>query len=485
MASLFDKFLKRKADSAPAPNQFELLYDRAAAAAAARDFKRAVEFYDYAIALNPSHAEVYYKRGNALRNMGRFDAAVSSYDQAIGRKPDYAVAYCNRGVVQQAMGLTAEALSSYDHAMALDPADAMVHFNRALLMQVLYRWDEALAGYDRAISIDPEYSDAQYNRSVLLLFLGDFERGWRSYEWRWKIPQRLGIGELRNFTQPLWLGDEPIAGKRLLLHSEAGLGDTMQFCRYAPSITAMGATVYLEVQPPLLDLLAGLDGVSRVMAKGSVLPDFDFHCPLMSLPLAFKTTLPSVPAAPKYLRAGQIAVDRWLSALRKQGGPRIGLAWSGNHRNPIDQQRSIRLADWVAHLPPGFRYFCLQTQVRPEDQAALDSNPRITSFADDEMDFPGTAALCECMDVVISVDTSLAHLSGALGRPTWILLPFVPDWRWMLERDDSPWYPTAKLYRQRSTGDWAEVFERVAADLRRMFPGVPSPSSAAPEGLTS
>jgi tetratricopeptide (TPR) repeat protein len=464
MLSILGKLLNRKM---AAPNQFDALYLQATSAAATQDFQRAIELYDQAIELNPSHAEAYYKRGNALKNLGRLDAAIASYDQAIERRPDYAYAYCNRGVVQQSLGLAAAALSSYDQAIAADATDAMAHYNRALLMQDCSRWDAALASYNQAISIDPGYADAQYNRSLALLFQGDFENGWRSYEWRWKNAQRLSIGIPRNFTQPLWLGEESIAGKRLLLYSEGGLGDTLQFCRYATLSAAQGATVFLEVQPPLLSLLANLEGVSQVIAAGSPLPPFDYQCPLMSLPLAFKTSLDTIPAPRKYLHSDKAKVARWHTLLGERSRPRIGLVWSGNRNNWIDPRRSIRLADWVKHLPAEFQYFCVQKDVREADRAVLDSSPFIVSLDDHLQDFSDTAALCACMDVVISVDTSVAHLNGALGNETWMLLPFTPDWRWMLDRNDSPWYPTMKLYRQKTAGDWNEVFARVATDLHR------------------
>lgn len=452
------------------PNEFESIYEQATSAAAAQDFERAIRLYGRAIAVDPLHAEAYYKRGNALKDQGSLDAAILSYTQAIERKPDYAYAYCNRGVVQQALGRTAEALASYEHAISLEPSDAIAHYNRGLVLQDCFRWRDALESYDRAISINPLYAEAQYNRSLALLFLGDFERGWLSYEWRWQVAARLGIGELRHFTQPLWLGEESIAGKRLLLHSEAGLGDTLQFCRYAAPAAGRGATVYLEVQPPLVELLDHLKGVSRVIAKGSALPAFDYHCPLMSLPLAFETTLQSVPAIVQYLRSDEEKVARGLSRRAQSRRPRIGLTWSGNPNNPIDRRRSISLVDWAAQLPSEFDYFCLQRDVRETDRTALLSSASIRFFNDDDLDFVNTAALCECMDIVLSVDTSLAHLSASLGKRTWILLPFTPDWRWMQDRDDSPWYPAAKLYRQKAPGDWHEVFARVAADLRREFP---------------
>jgi Flp pilus assembly protein TadD len=469
MRSIFGKLLKSKPVAKPVPDPFDGLYVQATSAAAAQDFQRAIQLYDQMIALNPSHAEAHYKRANALKSLGRLDAALAGYDQAIERKPDYAYAYCNRGVVQQSLGLNAAALSSFDRAIALDPADAMAHYNRALLMQDFFRWDEALSSYNQAISIDPGFADAQFNRSLALLFCGDFENGWRGYEWRWKNARRLSIGDPRNFAQPLWLGEESIAGKRLLLYSEGGLGDTLQFCRYVTLSAALGATVLLEVQAPLVGLLSNLEGVSQLIATGSPLPTFDYQCPLMSLPLAFKTTLDTVPSTPKYLHGDKVNVARWHTLLGNRNRPRVGLVWSGNPKNWIDRHRSIPLADWLAHLPPEFQYFCLQRQVREADKAALDSSPLVVSFDDDSLDFANTAALCECMDIVISVDTSIAHLSGALGQRTWVLLPFTPDWRWLRDRDDSPWYPTMRLYRQKVVAGWNEVFARVAADLRREF----------------
>ena len=448
---------------------FDALYAKATAAAETRDFDRAIQYYDEAIAVDPSRAETYYKRANALRNLGRLEEAIAGYDAAIARKPDYAYAYCNRGVVQQHLGRFAEAVASFDKAAALDPADPLVPYNRALLMQDFGRWDEALTGYDRTIALSPGHADAHFNRSLVQLFTGNFAQGWLDFEWRWKNAARLGIGAAAaSFSEPLWLGQEPIAGKRLLLQSEAGLGDTIQFCRYATACAALGATVILEVQPALVDLLNTLEGVSRVIAKGAPLPAFDYHCPLMSLPLAFKTTLDSIPAAPRYLATDPAKVAQWREALGVRTRPRVGLVWSGNPKNQIDARRSIPLAEWVPHLPRELHYFSLQNEVRAADQNTLAANPFI--FDVGKMSFVSFAAFCECMDVVLCVDTSVAHLSGALGLRTWVLLPFVPDWRWMRNRDDSPWYPSMRLYRQTEAGDWQGVFRRVATDLRALTP---------------
>lgn len=500
MPSFFEKLFKGKATAHPAPSQpqkgatapsqpaqseaattfgtaqtpsapdgFDALYTRALSAAASKDFARAIPLYDQAIAARPASAEPYYKRANALKDVGRLEEALASYDRAIELKPDYAYAFCNRGVVQQKLGLLPQALSSLDGAIALEPTDAVAHYNRAMVLQDCARWQEAAASFDQAIALDPQFSEAQYNRALTLLFLGDFERGWAAFEWRWNNARRLAIGEVRSFQEPPWLGNHDITGKRLLLHSEAGLGDTLQFCRYAKLAAAQGATVLLEVQPPLVALLAGLQGVSQVLPSKGALPPFDYHCPLMSLPLAFNTTLDTIPAAPSYLRNDAAKVEQWRKRLGERTRPRIGLTWSGNANQPIEARRRIALADWLPHLPREFEYFCLQKELREADRVARDSSGLIVSF-DDELDFPATGALCECLDLVVTVDTSLAHLSGALGQRTWVLLSFVPDWRWLRDRADSPWYPGMKLYRQQTAGDWSTVFARVASDLRREFP---------------
>jgi hypothetical protein len=233
---------------------------------------------------------------------------------------------------------------------------------------------------------------------------------------------------------------------------------------------AQGATVLLQVQPPLAGLLSNLEGVSQVIPAGGALPPFDYHCPMMSLPLAFNTTLGTVPASRSYLHMDGAKIAQWRQRLGERTRPRVGLVWSGNRNNPLDSHRTIRLADWMPQLPTRFEFFCLQKDIRPEDRVARDSSSLITSFDDEIPDFTNNAALCECMDIVVSVDTSVAHLSAALGQRTWVLLAAVPDWRWMRDREDTPWYPTMKLYRQKATGDWAEVFARIAVDLQREFP---------------
>lgn len=427
----------------------------------------ALESYDRALAINPGFAEVYCNRGNVQRQLGSPDAALRSFNQAIALNPSLAEAYANRGIVQRELNLLDAALASYDRAIAINGGYAEAYCNRGVVLQELRRMDLALASFDSAIANKVDFAEAYFNRSMALLSCGDFDRGWTDYEWRWRNDQGPNIPDVRLFPQPLWLGDESIAGKRILLHGEQGLGDTLQFCRYARSVAELGACVVLEVQKPLAGVLAGLDGVTQLVGRGDALPGFDSHCPLLSLPLAFKTTLDTIPIRDRYLHAEPARLAYWRNRLGDKTRPRVGLVWNGKPR--AENDRSILLADLVRHLPPGFQYVSLQKEVREPDSQTLHANPAILDFRDEAVDFSDTAALCDCLDLVISVDTSVAHLSAALGGKTWILLPYVADWRWLLNRDTSPWYASVTLYRQAIRHDWLGVFERVAADLTATF----------------
>jgi Tfp pilus assembly protein PilF len=427
----------------------------------------ALASYDRALAINPNFAEAYCNRGNVLKTLELPDAALTSFNQAIALNPGLAEAYANRGIVQRQLKQLDAALASYDQAIAIKGDYAEAYCNRGVVLQELRRTDMALASFDQAIAHKADFAEAYFNRSMALLSCGDFDRGWTDYEWRWSNDNGSNIPDRRFFPQPLWLGIESIAGKRILLHGEQGLGDTLQFCRYAKSVANLGAYVVLEVQKPLARVLAKLDGVSQLLSRGDALPEFDYHCPLLSLPLAFKTTLETIPVRNRYLWAEACKIIHWQHRLGEKTRPRVGLVWNGKHRT--DNDRSILLADLVQCLPADFQYVSLQKEVREPDSLTLQANPAILDFRDEAVDFSDTAALCECMDVVISVDTSVAHLSAALGRKTWILLPYVADWRWLIDRDTSPWYESVTLYRQAIMHDWRGVFEMVAADLSAKF----------------
>ena len=302
-------------------------------------------------------------------------------------------------------------------------------------------------------------------RSLALLLKGDLITGWEVYEWRWKADCHTSPN--RNFPQPLWLGFEDIAGKTILLHAEQGLGDTIQFCRYAKLVKERGAFLVLEIPKSLLGLLSGLKGVDEFVEKGKALPVFDYHCPLMSLPLAFKTTLKNIPHPTPYLAAKPQKREEWTHRLGRKEKTRVGLVWSGSTSHNNDQNRSITLQQLLPHLPEHFEYLSLQKEVREVDKPVLEVS-EIRYYNEELKDFSDTAALCELMDLVISVDTSVAHLAGALGKSTWVLLPYAPDWRWQLDREDSPWYGSMKLYRQDKTLEWSRVLNQIALDLTEL-----------------
>ena len=481
------------------PDYAEGHCNRGLALAELKRWDDALVSYDRALAIHANFAQAHYNRGVVLKELGRWDEALTSYELAIGLEPGFAEGYCNRGLVLAQLDRWEAALASYDQAIAIKPQFAEAHFNRGLVLSKLERADAALASFDRAIALQPKFAEAWYNRGLvlahvkqvnaalasydraiaimpghveahqnrswLLLLSGDLARGWIGYEWRWKEANGADIKHKRNFRRPLWLGDGAIVGKTVLLHAEQGLGDTIQFCRYAKCVAELGASVILEVPSPLAPLLEHLEGVSTLIRQGNALPDFDVQCPLLSLPLALKTTLDSIPSPQGYLGAAPAKVAHWRSMLGEKTGVRVGLAWRGSTLHKNDHNRSIPLAQIVKHLPAGFQYVSVQKDPSGIDRRVLESSPDIVNCADALDDFSDTAALCACMDVVISVDTSVAHLCGALGKRVWILLPYHADWRWLMDREDSPWYASARLYRQSGIGDWDGVLERVQADL--------------------
>jgi len=454
----FDQALAMQADFA------EAFCGRGIALKGLAQLDAAIASYDRAIALNPGFAQAYYNRAIALQDKGQDDAALASYDRAIEARPDYARAYAARANALLKTGRADAAVADCDRALAIDPEFADGHAFRGAALVALKRIDETLVSYNRAIALKPDYIEAHWNRSLALLLSGDFNNGWREYEWRWKNENLRLVSRWKDLA-PLWLGEPSLKGKTILLHAEQGLGDTLQFCRYVQPLKAQGAKVILEVQPVLHSLLKNLDGASVVITKNTPPPAFDVQCPLLSLPLALRTTLDTVPHPERYIHSDKGLVSEWRARLGRKRKPRIGLVWSGSPKHKGDQQRSIFLNDLLTLLSPDFEFFSLQKELRDADADVLHAHPAIRHFGADLGDFSDTAALCELMDLVISVDTSVAHLAGAMGRPLWVLLPFIPDWRWLLDREDSPWYSSARLFRQPQPGDWAAVLNRVRAEL--------------------
>jgi tetratricopeptide (TPR) repeat protein len=455
----YDRALKLR------PNYADAYNNRGIALHDLQRMDEALENCERAIQINPDYADAYSNRGIVLHELNRMEEALDSYARALQIKPNYAEACLNRGNTLQELMRLDEALASYEQALKIRPRYVEAYGNRGSTLQKLKRLDEALDSYKRALEIQPDYPDAHWNLSLCRLLMGDFSLGWTDYEWRWRV--KAPTSPLRGFKEPLWLGKASLQGKTILLHSEQGLGDTLQFCRYAKWVRDLGAHVVMEVQKPLLGLLQKLDGVARLIGRGDALPPFDYHCPLLSLPLAFGTDLNTIPAVAGPIAGDPAKVAGWRARLGERTKPRIGLVWSGSTIHKNDRNRSVALHDVVRHLPQDWQYVSLQKEVRESDQAALNSQANLLHVGEHLNDFTDTAALCSLMDVVVSVDTSVAHLAGTLGKPVWILLPFIPDWRWLLEREDSPWYPSARLFRQPAIGDWDSVLAHVGKALRQ------------------
>ncbi|MCB8881738.1 tetratricopeptide repeat protein [Acidisoma cellulosilytica] len=428
----------------------------------------AVAAYRQAIHLQKDFAGAYFNLANAYSLQARLPEAIAMYEQAIALSPGNADIILNLGNALRDHNRLDEAITCYRKAIDVRPADNRIRNNLGNALRDQGAIDEAIRCYRRCITLDPQDAAAHHNLGNALLLKGDMLQGWVEHEWRWQMP--LMRSAQQQFLQPQWKG-ESAEGQTILLHAEQGLGDTIQFCRYATLAASRGLTVIMEVQAPLLRLLQTLPGVAKVIAYGDKRPSFDLHCPLLSLPLAFRTTIDTVPQFPAYLQADASLVDHWRNHLPALPDRplRVGLVWAGNAykdipaRAAVDRRRSLSPHLLAPLLQmPGIEFFSLQKAgpAAPADFPLIDVMDQMTDFAD-------TAALISQMDLVISVDTATAHLAGALGKPIWLLNRFDSCWRWLLGREDSPWYPSLRVYQQDQPGDWESVIDRVTADLRK------------------
>jgi tetratricopeptide (TPR) repeat protein len=460
----------------------------------------ALASYDKVLASEPGHVQALTNRGNALQKVRRVDAALASYDRALAADPDFDDAWTNRGVALDGLGRLDEALASHERAVALDPRNANAWSNRASTLQSLGRPDEALASadaalaldpdhvgawsnrgnalrqlgryvqarasYDRALALQPNNAEVQFNDGILRLTMGDFGAGWDKYEFRWRTAQALA-NPLRALA-PQWSGAEPLAGRTIMLFSEQGLGDTIQLVRYVPQVAQAAVHVLLSIDPGLTPLRLPLADNVTLLALGADVPPFDLQCPLLGLPRAFAADLANIPNAP-YVAAPPERIAAWAARLPRRSAKRVGLVWAGNPAHRDDRNRSIALARLLRLLDVAdVELVALQRDLRSGDEALLRQHPAILPLGHALADFADTAAIVGLLDLVIAVDSSVAHLAGAMGAPVCVLLPFCPDWRWLLDREDSPWYPSAHLIRQPSIGDWDSVIDRVARELAAM-----------------
>lgn len=492
-----------RAALALAPGDPTLMSDLAAALVSDGDFAAAVEFGRRAVALSPGLAQAHLNLGLALQGQGGAEqdaaetafrraaelepaladahqalaqihhargegaAAEACYHRALTADPAMVEAHCNLGnLLRERLDLDA-ALARYDAGLAVAAETSALHANKGVALHELGRFDEALAAYDRALDLDPaptEAAEIRRNRAMTLLLLGRMAVAWDDYEQRWHTARFRPLA--RAFDRPRWSPDEDGAGRTVLVHAEQGYGDTLQFVRYLPMVAARGWTVVLECQPPLARLLAGVDGAARVIAQGDPLPAFDCHVPLLSLPGALNTTLETIPAVVPYLPSAEAEVRAWRERLATLPGLRVGLAWKGSPGHQRDRVRSPGLAPLLPLLEvAGVSFVSVQKTGGAEDLADLGVGDRVFDPTAMLTDFADTAALTRALDLVVTCDTAAAHLAGGLGVPVHLMLPRVPEWRWLLGRDDSPWYPTMRLFRQAVAGDWRGPVAAIAGIL--------------------
>ncbi len=436
-----------------------------------RHFERALVSFDEGLRREPDNAELLNGRGATLLELRRPLEALELFDRLLASKPEHRDALGNRANALLKLNRVEEALAAYERALELAPKNAPLLANRAAALRRLDRPHEALMSAASALAIRPDFAHARFVESVARLSLGDFSAGWRAYESRWHVGWLAS--QRRDFGAPLWLGEARLDGKTILLHAEQGLGDTIQFVRYAPLLAARGANVVLEVQPELVRLLSAMPGVATVVARKEPLPRYDFHTPLLSLPLACGTTLETIPADIPYITPGEADVAVFgatLTASRRARSPRqrplVGLVWSGERSHDNDLNRSMRLATLAPLFDlPDIAFVSLQREVRQEDAALLESRRDVAAIGEDFKDFADTAAAIAALDAVIAVDTAVAHLAGAMGKPLFLLLPFAADFRWLRGRADSPWYPSARLFRQPQFGDWDGAVKQLRQEL--------------------
>lgn len=423
---------------------------------------------DTVLAREPGNQVALECRGNVLLELGRCEEALASFEHVLGVHGRQADALANASAALLRLERNEQALALVEEALRLQPAHRVSLHNRSCALTNLLRIDEALLRAREAALLYPDDADLQWSLGVAHLLRGDLAPGWQAHEARWQAKDFPGALSKAFTAAPQWTGAQGLEGRSILLHAEQGLGDSIHFVRYLPQVAARARQVLVHVQQALVPLLAQLPANCRLLQPGEAIPPHDLQCPLLSLPHAFGTTLETIPAGVPYLRADPARVPQWQQRLAPVAHPRVGIAWSGNPQHGNDRNRSLPLRSFAAIAQEGVGFVSLQVQVREGDRAAMAQWPGLLDAEPWLQDFGDTAALVSALDLVVTVDTSVAHLAGALGKPVWVLLPYVPDWRWMLEREDSPWYPGMRLFRQPARGDWDSVLQRVRGELRAL-----------------
>ncbi len=432
----------------------------------------AIASFHRAAAINPAFTEAHTNLGIALFQAGQIDAGIASFHRAVSINPRFPEACFNLGRAYAGIGRTEEAVTWYRRTIALDSGSVMAHNNLGTALAELGNNDEAIESCRAAIAVQPDFAGSHYNLAHGLLRTGQFTEGWKEYEWRWDCP---GRPSRRGFSQPLWDGAD-LPGKTILLSSEQGLGDHIHFFRYAQLVARRCRRVVLECPEELLPLRDGIPGVDKAVQLGRPLPPFDAHVPLLSVPGILGTTLATIPADVPYIKPDPARIAEWAKKLTPSNNVKVGLVWAGRPDNSVDTRRSCSLREF-APLASATRvdFYSLQKGPASSQAASPPMGMKLIDLTPDLHNFADTAALIANLDLVISVDTAVAHLAGAMARPVWTLLPFCPDWRWLLDRSDSPWYPTMRLFRQPAIGAWSAVMKTVAAALGEYVNGIIPP----------
>jgi len=449
-----------------APDLAVAHHNRGSTLAVLNRHEEALANFERVLDLKPELAErisALNNRGKMLAKLKRFDEALASYDQVLALAPDHVDALTRRGVALVELGHYEEGLAAYAAALRVDPNYLDAYLNRGNARALLHQFDAALADYGAATALQPEHADANFNEALVRLCLGDFRRGWPKYEYRWRSKKYASLWP--KFPRPVWRGDGELSGKTILLCAEQGMGDAIQFVRYAALVAARGAKVLVGVHRPLAPVMTSVPGVTQVIADGGTLPDFDVYCPLLSLPLAFGTELGTIPSTVPYIWPQPDRITRWQGSVPQNGRLRVGICWAGTSVHAGDRRRSIPLDAFAKIFSVrGIDFVSLQKEVS-QRQAAVLSERGVVQLGQKFEDFADTAAVVAMLDLIISVDTSVAHLAGAMARAVAVLLPFSPDFRWLQGRTDTPWYPTMRLFRQTAPNDWEAPLERVRSEL--------------------
>ena len=433
-------------------------------------FEEAIVAYEQAVSLDAEYTQAYHNMGNILLLQRRYAAAIEKYERVISLEPQCAEAYNSMAIALQYQGRYDAAVEKCSQALSLEPDHPVALNAIASISTKMGHCVEAIEFYRRALQLKPDYAEAHCNLGMALLLTGRFEEGWNEYRWRLKTekaayPHRYGV--------PCWDGSF-FVGKRLLVHYEQGFGDNIQFIRYLPMVKHHGGTVICEMLPPLFDLFQGFPGIDELIpasAERAPAVQFDLYMPLLELPRIFETTLETIPAGVPYLYADPAKAQYWRQRLVSRAF-KVGIVWAGKPAHPEDRTRSCHLRDFLPLSKiPGLALFGLQKGAAAGQAEDLAPEMALTDIGAELDDFTDTAAVIENLDLIVSVDTAVLHLAGAMGKPAWAVLPFSPDWRWMLDRRDSPWYPTMRLFRQKSYGDWEDVFQRVSQELQMLAAG--------------